>query len=140
MSVTGESHGCTCEQYYFIVLHQSKHHSINLRVDVVLIAPFCCNTQTFLKEIKMTETDTNPNCLDIVNEQVSNLSLPKKKSGIAGACSNLINSIVGAGIIGIPFALDQSGLVAGVCLLILVSYFTGTFRGSFWIPVWWFVC
>ena len=26
--------------------------------------------------------------------------LPKKKSQIAGACSNLINSIVGAGIIG----------------------------------------
>ncbi len=57
--------------------------------------------------------------------QISNLSLPKKKSGIAGACSNLVNSIVGAGIIGIPFALKESGLVAGVVLLLLVSYFTG---------------
>ena len=57
--------------------------------------------------------------------QISNLSLPKKKSDIAGACSNLVNSIVGAGIIGIPFALKQSGLVAGVILLVSVSYFTG---------------
>ena len=84
-------------------------------------------------------------CLDAVNEtlgmgamevdqdstlsppkkQISNLSLPKKKSDVAGACSNLVNSIVGAGIIGIPFALKESGLVAGVILLILVSYFTG---------------
>lgn len=57
--------------------------------------------------------------------QISNLSLPKKKSDIAGASSNLVNSIVGAGIIGIPFALRESGLVAGVILLLLVSYFTG---------------
>ena len=56
--------------------------------------------------------------------QVSNIPLPKKQSPILGACSNLVNSIVGAGIIGIPFALKESGLVAGVILLILVSYFT----------------
>lgn len=56
--------------------------------------------------------------------QVSNISLPKKKSHIPGACSNLVNSIVGAGIIGIPFALKESGLVAGIVLLVLVSYFT----------------
>jgi sodium-coupled neutral amino acid transporter 11 len=56
--------------------------------------------------------------------QVSNITLPKKQSGVAGACSNLVNSIVGAGIIGIPFALKESGLMAGVVLLILVSYFT----------------
>jgi sodium-coupled neutral amino acid transporter 11 len=56
--------------------------------------------------------------------QISNISLPKKKSSVLGACSNLVNSIVGAGIIGIPFALQQSGLFAGVILLVLVSYFT----------------
>ena len=57
--------------------------------------------------------------------QISNVSLPKTKSEISGASSNLVNSIVGAGIIGIPFAFKQSGLVAGVALLFLVSYFTG---------------
>ena len=50
--------------------------------------------------------------------------LPRKKSQISGACSNLVNSIVGAGIIGIPFALQQSGLVSGVILLLLVGYLT----------------
>mmetsp|Transcript_247 Transcript_247/g.391 ORF Transcript_247/g.391 Transcript_247/m.391 type:complete len:680 (+) Transcript_247:108-2147(+) len=52
------------------------------------------------------------------------LSKPNKQSGKLGASANLINSIVGAGIIGIPYALRQSGLVAGVILLILVSYLT----------------
>jgi sodium-coupled neutral amino acid transporter 11 len=56
--------------------------------------------------------------------QISNLSRPKTKSQIGGACSNLVNSVVGAGIIGIPYALKETGLVAGVLLLVLVSYFT----------------
>ena len=57
-------------------------------------------------------------------KQISNLSLPKSKSPISGACSNLVNSIVGAGIIGIPYALKESGLLAGFILLIGVTYFT----------------
>lgn len=56
------------------------------------------------------------------------LSTPQKKSGIFGASSNLVNSIVGAGIIGIPYALKQSGLVTGVLLLLLVAYLTGKHR------------
>jgi sodium-coupled neutral amino acid transporter 11 len=52
------------------------------------------------------------------------LSMPKKKSSILGASSNLVNSIVGAGIIGIPYALRMSGLWAGVLLLILVAILT----------------
>lgn len=36
----------------------------------------------------------------------------------------MVNSIVGAGIIGIPFAMRESGIVAGTVLLVLVSYFT----------------
>lgn len=55
---------------------------------------------------------------------LSDIPEPKTKSGIAGAISNLINSIVGAGIIGIPFAFSQCGLVAGLFLLVLVSYLT----------------
>lgn len=63
--------------------------------------------------------------------QISNLSLPKKKSEISGACSNMVNSIVGAGIIGIPFAFRESGLISGIVLLFLVSYFTG-------MSLWWY--
>ncbi|EED86198.1 amino acid/polyamine transporter, partial [Thalassiosira pseudonana CCMP1335] len=58
------------------------------------------------------------------NNQLTALSLPKKKSSILGASSNLVNSIVGAGIIGIPYALKMSGLWAGVALLILVAALT----------------
>jgi sodium-coupled neutral amino acid transporter 11 len=35
-----------------------------------------------------------------------------------------MNSIVGAGIVGIPFALSQTGLIAGLFLLILVAWLT----------------
>lgn len=56
--------------------------------------------------------------------QLTNLSMPKKKSSVLGASSNLVNSIVGAGIIGIPYALRMSGLWAGILLLILVAVLT----------------
>jgi hypothetical protein len=94
-------------------------------------------------------SEPQPGCMDIVNDslgmgnieidsnsraaprkQMSNLTLPNKKSDIRGASSNLVNSIVGAGIVGIPYALNQSGLVAGVLLLFSVSYFTGTFKSA----------
>lgn len=56
--------------------------------------------------------------------RLTNLSLPKKKSSVLGASSNLVNSIVGAGIIGIPYALRMSGLMAGMLLLVLVAVLT----------------
>ncbi len=52
-------------------------------------------------------------------------SAPLIKSGIFGTSSNLVNSSVGAGIIGIPYAFKQTGLVAGVVLLSLVAYMSG---------------
>jgi len=74
-------------------------------------------------------TDTNSN-IDTNDgnyfsaEMNNGLSEPMIKSGIGGASANLVNSIVGAGIIGIPYAFKQSGLVAGVLLLILVAFLT----------------
>lgn len=59
-----------------------------------------------------------------MHRQVSNVSMPNAKSGIFGTSSNLVNSIVGAGIIGIPYAIHNAGLVAGILLLVLVSYLT----------------
>ena len=52
------------------------------------------------------------------------LSLPKKQSGLFGASSNLVNSIVGAGIVGIPYAFRQAGFIAGLVLLGLVAFLT----------------
>lgn len=74
--------------------------------------PPATNTHTTTDDYQDAATPTNK------------LSKPMKQSGIFGASANLVNSIVGAGIIGIPYALNQSGLTAGVFLLILVAYLT----------------
>lgn len=46
------------------------------------------------------------------------------KSTIFGACSNLVNAIVGCGIVGIPYALKQSGFVAGIVLILVSAMIT----------------
>lgn len=43
---------------------------------------------------------------------------PEHKSTLVGCTSNLITAIVGAGIIGIPYAMKETGLVAGIFLII----------------------
>jgi len=44
---------------------------------------------------------------------------PEHKSNLMGCTANLITAIIGAGIIGIPYAMKQSGLVAGWFLIVL---------------------
>jgi len=46
------------------------------------------------------------------------------KAGILGTCGNVINSIIGAGIVGIPFAMQQTGLASGIFMTILVTLMT----------------
>lgn len=48
-----------------------------------------------------------------------------KKSSIFGVCANLVNSMVGGGIVGIPYAFKLSGFVTGVYLLILTAILSG---------------
>jgi len=48
----------------------------------------------------------------------------ENKSSVFSASSNLINAIVGAGIVGIPFAIKETGLVAGIVLVILCAALT----------------
>ena len=50
--------------------------------------------------------------------------VPSVKTSIFGAYSNFLNSIVGAGIIGMPYALRHCGLVMGLFLLLFVSFLT----------------
>ena len=58
-------------------------------------------------------------------ESIAPFSSPnEQKSSIFGTSSNLVNTIVGAGIIGIPYAMLQCGLLAGTALLILVGILT----------------
>lgn len=44
--------------------------------------------------------------------------LRRPKSGLKAAFMNMANSIIGAGIIGQPYAIRQAGLLAGVVLLV----------------------
>jgi sodium-coupled neutral amino acid transporter 11 len=46
------------------------------------------------------------------------------KSTVAGATSNLVNAIIGAGIVGIPYAIKECGLVAGIILVLLCAVLT----------------
>lgn len=46
------------------------------------------------------------------------------KSTILGTIANLVNAIVGCGIVGIPFALNQSGFVAGIVLILVCAWIT----------------
>ncbi|KAK5658597.1 hypothetical protein OQA88_1990 [Cercophora sp. LCS_1] len=45
----------------------------------------------------------------------------RPKSGLRMAFMNMANSIIGAGIIGQPYALKQAGLLAGVVLLVVLT-------------------
>jgi hypothetical protein len=46
------------------------------------------------------------------------------KSSLLGTSANLINAIVGSGIVGIPYAMQQSGLVGGIVLVVFVAALT----------------
>ncbi|KAA0160374.1 hypothetical protein FNF31_04391 [Cafeteria roenbergensis] len=46
------------------------------------------------------------------------------KGGVARASFNFINSIIGAGVISLPFAFREAGFVAGVILLFVMAALT----------------
>ncbi|XP_018318699.1 putative sodium-coupled neutral amino acid transporter 11 isoform X2 [Agrilus planipennis] len=48
----------------------------------------------------------------------------EKRTSLPLASFNFINSIIGSGVIGIPYALHESGFGFGVLLLLLVAYVT----------------
>lgn len=60
-------------------------------------------------------TKNNAISSDKINAEVE----PEHKSTLIGCTANLITAIVGAGIIGIPYAMRETGLIAGWFLMIL---------------------
>jgi solute carrier family 38 (sodium-coupled neutral amino acid transporter), member 11 len=46
------------------------------------------------------------------------------KSGVLGTAANLVNAIIGCGIVGIPYAMAQCGIIAGIPLVIFVAVMT----------------
>ena len=48
----------------------------------------------------------------------------ESKSSIAGCTFNLMNAIVGAGILGMPYAMKQCTLAGGIIMIIVVVAIT----------------
>lgn len=48
----------------------------------------------------------------------------KRGAGVFDATTNMANSILGAGIVGLPYSMRQSGFVAGVVLLVGLAMLT----------------
>ena len=48
----------------------------------------------------------------------------KAQSGIFGASANLANTVIGASVVGVPYALRESGIIGGLSMLFLVSLLT----------------
>src|SRR5689334_15645943 len=46
------------------------------------------------------------------------------KSSTFGTVANLMNAIVGSGIVGIPFAIREAGFVAGIVLIVVAAFIT----------------
>ena len=46
------------------------------------------------------------------------------KSGVLGCAANMMTCIVGSGIVGLPYAMQQAGFIAGVCLILLTAALT----------------
>ncbi|KAH6603934.1 transmembrane amino acid transporter family [Trichoderma cornu-damae] len=54
-------------------------------------------------------------------ENAAAAELRRPKSGLKSAFMNMANSIIGAGIIGQPYAMRQAGLLAGIVLLVALT-------------------
>ncbi|CAB9518150.1 Putative sodium-coupled neutral amino acid transporter 11 [Seminavis robusta] len=52
------------------------------------------------------------------------VSVVEHKSGILGCAANMMTCIVGSGIVGLPYAMQQTGFVAGIGLILLTSLLT----------------
>ena len=60
----------------------------------------------------------------IRNIVVSTDGVIENKSNVLGCASNMITCIVGSGIVGLPFAMPQTGFVAGFFLILLTAALT----------------
>lgn len=80
------------------------------------------------KQEASTEDDQGKlNAIERKEQLVTTEEQLEKKSNFCGTSFNYINSILGVGIAGIPFALDEAGLATGVLLLIGMAALTGKF-------------
>ncbi|EFA05275.1 Putative sodium-coupled neutral amino acid transporter 11-like Protein [Tribolium castaneum] len=74
-------------------------------------------------EERGSSIDSNENAFDDM-KQLINDDDGSNKSSLPWASFNFINSIIGSGVIGIPYALHEAGFFFGLVLLVLVAYIT----------------
>ncbi|XP_050315679.1 putative sodium-coupled neutral amino acid transporter 11 [Anthonomus grandis grandis] len=67
--------------------------------------------------------DSHENAFDDMKQLITNEE-NEKKSSLHYASFNFINSIIGSGVIGIPYAFHEAGFGFGLVLLIFVAYVT----------------
>ncbi|NWX65065.1 AVT2 protein, partial [Promerops cafer] len=61
------------------------------------------------------------------DDQIALLSKPRNKGGycdLASAGFNIINSIIGSGVIGLPYSMKEAGFPLGLLLLVVVALIT----------------
>ena len=58
------------------------------------------------------------------NDNDGGIVVVEHKSHIPGCAANLMTCIVGSGIVGLPYAMQQTGFVAGVALITLTALLT----------------
>ena len=56
--------------------------------------------------------------------QVKDINDVESKSSIIGSSFNLCNSIIGAGIVGVPFAMSQCSLLLGILMILVFGVMT----------------
>ena len=83
------------------------------------------------KPVTLTSTISTPNGTHmhvetkcVLRNESGATDAVESKSSLLGTYANLVNAIVGAGIVGIPYAMKETGLVAGSVLLIFVAILT----------------
>ncbi|KAF5284128.1 hypothetical protein FQR65_LT00128 [Abscondita terminalis] len=76
----------------------------------------------FQSDDQGSSIDSNENAFDDMKQLISDED--ERSSSLPRASFNFINSIIGSGVIGIPYALHQSGFGLGLVLLVLIAYVT----------------
>nr|XP_061799734.1 putative sodium-coupled neutral amino acid transporter 11 [Nerophis lumbriciformis] len=78
---------------------------------------FCFNHGFFILTFQVSD-----------EQEISLISTQKPREearfSMISACFNFVNSIIGSGVIGLPYALNEAGLPCGLLLLIFVAYIT----------------
>ena len=75
--------------------------------------------------ISVTErAASTPKGRDLQSKNLVKTEVEENKSGLLGCIGNMAVAIVGSGIVGLPFAIRQTGLVAGVLLVLFTAVLT----------------